>query len=451
MEHIRTKAYFFTLLLMTAALMACSSDPKYTELPMTADPQVELDRVATNMAQAQSHQVDMLAPTNFESAKASWDKAVAGRAANKDQRDILRNIAISQAYLDNATRVSNVAAQLLPGPIEARKDALEANAIKYFPKETSKADHQFKRIGKQIEENDTSGAEAQRAGLEAEYRDLELKSIKKEKLGPAQANIDEAIKEGAKKLAPQTLSWAKQHLADDEKTIETQRHNTTEINRASEDAIESANRLVRIVREAKNSSSKKAEDLAKQVESNEQAALMAEKELARTESQLAEAQNKLAATAAKNSALESQTIIDKKFEAARAQFTNDEAEVYKQGDKLLLRLKGLSFAPNKAVIDTNNYPLLSKVQKVIKEIGTSQVAIEGHTDSIGDKKLNEDLSTKRAESVQTYLISNQTVPVGKISATGLGDSKPIATNKTASGRAQNRRVDIIITGETTRQ
>lgn len=253
MKEIKLSASIFALILATAAIMACGSDPKYAELPLTADPQVELDRVATNMSQAQSHQVDMLSPKNFEAAKKSWDKAVAGRAANKDQRDILRNIALAQAYLDKANAVANVASQLLPGPIQARKDALQANSIRYFPAETSKADQQFKKLGDQIEENDTSGAESHRAALEAEYRDVELKSIKKEKLGPAQASIEEAVKEGAKKLTPQTLAWANQHLADDEKTIETQRHNPTEINRASEDATESANRLVKMVRDAKNS------------------------------------------------------------------------------------------------------------------------------------------------------------------------------------------------------
>jgi len=102
---------------------------------------------------------------------------------------------------------------------------------------------------------------------------------------------------------------------------------------------------------------------------------------------------------------------------------------------------------NKAAIDAENFSLLAKVQKVIGDIGAKQIEVEGHTDSSGGKKLNEELSAKRAESVQSYLVSNNNIAAEKITATGYGYSKPIATNKTAEGRAQNRRVDIIITAE----
>ncbi len=130
---------------------------------------------------------------------------------------------------------------------------------------------------------------------------------------------------------------------------------------------------------------------------------------------------------------------------AKSQFAKDEAEVYKQGDKILLRLKGLTFASNNSTIQTSNFKLLAKVQQVINQIGSSKIVIEGHTDSLGDKKLNDNLSTARAESVEKYLVSNQDATAEQITATGFGDSKPIASNKTALGRSQNRRVDVIIT------
>lgn len=113
----------------------------------------------------------------------------------------------------------------------------------------------------------------------------------------------------------------------------------------------------------------------------------------------------------------------------------------------MLRLKGLSFKKSKSGIGSENFPLLAKVQKIISEIGPSQIAIEGHTDSLGEKKLNDDLSVQRALAVQSYLVENKNVAPDKITATGFGYAKPIATNKTAKGRAQNRRVDVIITAE----
>src|SRR5205085_3708170 len=70
------------------------------------------------------------------------------------------------------------------------------------------------------------------------------------------------------------------------------------------------------------------------------------------------------------------------------------------------------------------------------------ITVEGGTDSVGDKEYNYDLSERRANSVIQYLASKYNVPAHKIYLIGLGKDKPVATNKTAAGRAKNRRVDI---------
>jgi peptidoglycan-associated lipoprotein len=68
--------------------------------------------------------------------------------------------------------------------------------------------------------------------------------------------------------------------------------------------------------------------------------------------------------------------------------------------------------------------------------------IEGHTDSVGDPKLNERLGLERAESVKRYLYEQHQIPLHKINVISYGEAKPIAPNKTRDGRAQNRRVVI---------
>jgi outer membrane protein OmpA-like peptidoglycan-associated protein len=106
----------------------------------------------------------------------------------------------------------------------------------------------------------------------------------------------------------------------------------------------------------------------------------------------------------------------------------------------------MEFPSAKANITEKNKPLLGKVQKVMEEFGSSSVVVEGHTDSVGGKKINDRLSQNRAEAVKNYLQSNSGAMTedSKIEAVGYGYQKPLATNKTANGRAQNRRVDIII-------
>jgi len=68
--------------------------------------------------------------------------------------------------------------------------------------------------------------------------------------------------------------------------------------------------------------------------------------------------------------------------------------------------------------------------------------IEGHTDNIGDKKLNERIGLERAEAVKRYLYEQHQVPLHKINVISYGEAKPIAPNKTKAGRAQNRRIVI---------
>jgi OOP family OmpA-OmpF porin len=440
-----------TILFMIAAsaLFACSSEPKVIEYANTTDPQVELDRVSRNIDKAQQNQVDILSPKNFERAKKYWTEAVNQRSSNKDQKSVLHSIAVSQAYLDKANAVSDVSHQLVESAIVARRDAMVSNAAANFPSEMNAADKRFRNLNEEIENNDTSSAATQGPKIEQTFRNIELSSIKKEKLGVAKLNIQQAINEGAAKLTPETLAWAQKQIDNDEIMITNDRHNAAVVSKASMNAHLSATRLMKMVRSAKSSTNKKPEDFAKITEKNELAAQSSKQQLNRTENILEKTADKLDQVVGQNEKLESEVWLNNEFEAARAQFTSEEAEVYKQGDKLLLRLKGLSFTNNKSVIGSENFKLLAKVQKVIADVGTGQIQIEGHTDSSGGKKLNDQLSTQRAKFVESYLIANKNITPDKIKATGFGDSKPIATNKTASGRAQNRRVDVIIIAEPT--
>ncbi len=86
---------------------------------------------------------------------------------------------------------------------------------------------------------------------------------------------------------------------------------------------------------------------------------------------------------------------------------------------------------------------LNDVAKALVDQGYKKILVEGHTDSQGSERNNESLSLKRAESVRTHLIS-QGITASKIEAMGLGESRPVAGNDTPEGRANNRRVEIIV-------
>ena len=116
---------------------------------------------------------------------------------------------------------------------------------------------------------------------------------------------------------------------------------------------------------------------------------------------------------------------------------------------LKVTLKSASlFAPGQAVLNKTVYPDLTHIADVLKsEYASAQVAVVGHTDSDPIRKTlwkdNWELSAHRALSVQRYLI-NKGVAQDHIWTVAKGASEPVASNLTASGKAQNRRVEIII-------
>ncbi|MEJ2052961.1 MAG: OmpA family protein [Calditrichaceae bacterium] len=87
---------------------------------------------------------------------------------------------------------------------------------------------------------------------------------------------------------------------------------------------------------------------------------------------------------------------------------------------------------------------MTKVQKAIKLFPDKYILIEGHTDALGSPETNKFLSEKRAEAVKEYLLANMDLKDQQITHYGLGDQRPIASNKTVDGRAKNRRIDIVI-------
>lgn len=119
-------------------------------------------------------------------------------------------------------------------------------------------------------------------------------------------------------------------------------------------------------------------------------------------------------------------------------------QVQRNGDVLTLIMPGnITFASNSADITGSFYQTLNSLVLVFKEFNKNGIDIVGHTDSTGSAELNQSLSTRRAQSVASYLTANG-VQGARISAYGAGPNQPIASNANEAGRAQNRRVEITL-------
>ncbi len=99
------------------------------------------------------------------------------------------------------------------------------------------------------------------------------------------------------------------------------------------------------------------------------------------------------------------------------------------------------FATAKYRVLPDSFPLLNQVAQVLNDFPKMRVSIEGHTDSVGGEATNMKLSQRRAEAVRDYLVAKGISP-DRLQATGYGPTKPVASNKTAKGKAQNRRTEF---------
>lgn len=131
----------------------------------------------------------------------------------------------------------------------------------------------------------------------------------------------------------------------------------------------------------------------------------------------------------------------------------DQIEVDFTSQYIMIVLNGaLLFDPAETAIRQESIPLVDKVGDILRNYSSSMVEITGYTDNIpliGDPKYDDnwDLSTARAKTVMMYLVNNKGMSLTKLKSSGRGENDPVATNDTAEGRAQNRRVEIKIYNE----
>ena len=115
--------------------------------------------------------------------------------------------------------------------------------------------------------------------------------------------------------------------------------------------------------------------------------------------------------------------------------------------------RGLIVSMPDVLFDTGKYTLkagarerLARVAGILQAYPGLRVEVEGHTDSVGAEDYNQRLSEHRADNVRDFLVS-QGVSPSNIGAQGMGESAPVASNETATGRQLNRRVDLVVSGE----
>jgi outer membrane protein OmpA-like peptidoglycan-associated protein len=137
--------------------------------------------------------------------------------------------------------------------------------------------------------------------------------------------------------------------------------------------------------------------------------------------------------------------MDNQEKKLRQQLEATGVSVTRQGDSIILNMpSNITFDVDRSDVKSDFYPVLNSVALVFKEYKQTLIDVTGHTDSDGSDSYNQQLSERRAASVANYLVSQQINPQ-RFQVIGMGEAMPIASNNTAEGKAQNRRVEIKIT------
>jgi len=485
--------YFLVLLTAAMFLDGCGGGQVKAK-PDLKDPIAQVSALEKEMTEARENQLHVLAPDAFAKAEAFLKKAQKKLAREEELSEINLAITSARVHLRLAEDAGEVARNVLTDVITARDLARKAGAEK-LGDDYREAEKEFLKLTRAIENNDLRWAKENETRVTEAYDRLELQAIKEQNLGSARDLLAQAEKMGAEKSAPAALAEARHARQKADEFITKNRYESAGIRREADEALFQAERLVQILQAGEKIRSMKPEQVAIWMEGllhratvalgaadlrdqsfetqaanivdgigaleQKNQALVGElanvrSELAAQEDQIANLQSmskedqaereRLAGEEqAARERLAQERMVQQLFDKVQNYFDEGEAEVYRQGQHLLIRLKGIDFPVGKGFILPENYPLLAKLQRAIRTFGDPEVVIEGHTDSTGTREINAKLSRARAESVRKYLVANETLPAEKIVAVGYGPDRPIAPNETPEGRALNRRIDVVIT------
>lgn len=137
------------------------------------------------------------------------------------------------------------------------------------------------------------------------------------------------------------------------------------------------------------------------------------------------------------------SYMDQQSAALNARFGGSNIKVNRQGDDIILQMPDVTFDTGRATIKREYRPLLDDMALILNEYAQTTISVTGHADSTGGAQANYQLSEARARAVSQAL-QDRGVILSRVNVAGMGESRPVASNDTAEGRQQNRRVEIVL-------
>jgi outer membrane protein OmpA-like peptidoglycan-associated protein len=441
------------------------------------------------LEQARAANAELLAPEAFARGTEAYLSAEADLTRGRNVERVRSSLASASRAFAEAADAAEIANVTLAAVIKTRADATNANASRFAAELWTEASEKFDNAARRLETGDIRGSRSRADEAEVLFRDAELTAIKAQYLSQTRALLAEADQARVPRVAPRTYEKARSLLAEAERELNENRYDTDLPRSLAQQANYEARHAIYLARlieqlraedqtledlilrfeqplaDISAAADKVAQldqgiesvgaDLVAYIEGLREQAAQAELDLTDSRARVVELEEEIRDLDARLGGvsqervalvqrLEAEERIREQFAAIENMFERDEARVSREGNRMVIRLVGLTFASGQDVVRPEYRPLLEKLKRAADVFPRSQLTIEGHTDSYGGDENNLALSRRRAEAVGSFLTSELQVPAVRISSVGYGETQPIANNETEQGRARNRRIDVII-------
>ncbi len=444
------------------------------------------DRVRADAIEARA---DILAPRSFGQAMRRYQEAERDLERERSREDVEKKLREARQYFEQAIEIAQLGYPVLAPALEARDDAERAEAPDLAARLWQDGVDKLDQAAHKMEGGDVSDARQRTSEAEAVLRQAELEAIKATHLQGTWDLLQQAREARLRERAPRSFARAEALVAQAESLLAEDRYDTDEPSALAREAKREAEHAAylagvvfsveaeeqtfeNVMLSAEDELRTIAEtmDISASFEtglSETTAAVVSrtesyqddirrlqrnlndrEEEVDELGARVAELEEQLGGLAEERTALvqrmEEQARLRQKFATVERMFSREEVRVMREGGDVIIRLLGFTFPVGESIIDPQHHDVLNRVLRAIQEFPDSRMTVEGHTDSVGRSSKNQSLSQERAEAVRRYILDAMRIDPSLIDAVGYGESRPIASNGTQAGRAQNRRIEIII-------
>ena len=485
MKYLRMLIVHFALLALLAsgASAADSSIAIYRQM---------FGEVNKQLAEAREANAQVLSPDHFSRAMKYYKDAETNYNQRRNLDGVRQDIGKAQEWLSKAMEATRVSEIAFAAAMQTRKNALSADAPTHAAEAWSKAEQALQDATRRVEDGDIRRVKEEARSVTELYQQAELQAIKTNYLSGASELLKQAKQEKADRYATKTFIDAKLLLEQAERELTENRYDTDYPRDLARRARNEAQHAITITRLAIGVNKKdfavediitnyekpliaiadelnivpslhdgyeptrdailqRVEVLQKEAQELGQLRLVVDDhaaEIARLAALVKDYELKLGIYNEQLSQYNEQLAAEERYRALLAEleniFTAEEAEVFRQGKTLIVRMIGLNFDSNKADLKTEHKRLLAKVVYAVQLAKSELATIEGHTDSHGGDDFNMKLSESRAKAVVDYLKVEPSLVNTQLQAVGYGETRPIANNESEAGRTRNRRIDVVI-------